>query len=170
MLQKSVNPSIEKTRLRTPGGVFALSFGLGFGINMLTVFLIIAWDIFWTDVVADNPHRPLSHALLAVPLHTVFIGIFFSFFQCLIALVALAAITSFSVAVWGRVLLWPLLVSVPLFLVLIYFQGELMPKFTWYTDHPDDPVVSPEAAALRVTVLFLPAVIGNWWILARRSS
>lgn len=148
--------------------MFALTVGLAFGFIVLTFFALLAWDVLWTDIVGTNPHRPLSHALLMVPLFAVLMGFFFTFVLCLLALLALATITSVSVALCGRVLLWPLLVALPLFTVLIYLQFEMLPDFNWYTDHPDEVRLSPEMTALRITVLFLPAVLGTWWVLARR--
>lgn len=148
--------------------VILVCFGLAFGVPLLVTCCIVLW----TAIFQHNPDQTMSYALIALPLMSAFTGILFLVVNYLAALIAAALLAAFLAGKYGMVPCWPFLGASPAYGALILAQDILIEPFHWYSDLPKE-IERYEAdysfylMALKLAVLFVPALICCWWYLRR---
>lgn len=156
----------------TPVRAFWAVILICFGLAAMSSILVTYWSVLWTDVLLHNPHRTVSHALIALPLMSTLLGIALLVIFYFAALVAAASIAAILAANYGRVPFRPFLGALPVYAALIFAQDKLIQPFHWYTDLPVE-IARYEAdysfysMAAKLTVIFLPVLICSWWYLHR---
>ncbi|EIM30362.1 hypothetical protein [Microvirga lotononidis] len=139
----------------------------GFGFVILTVMARASWDVFWIDVVQQNPNRSQAHALLLIPFLGIVVGLGIALVQLSGALVTAAAITAALVRRLGQAPIWTVPLLVPVCGLVIYGQDALL-GYPFSLDGPD--AFTPVHRTLMMFATLLPALIGSWCVLRYRAK
>lgn len=145
---------------------------VGSFIIILSYVVSGLWDIFWTDIVRSNPHRPVFHALTALPLMAAALGVVMVVLHFTGALLVAGLVAAFVAFKVGRIPFRALVFIALVCAVAIFLQDAMLPEFCWYTETPEDKAASANVVSTNVhlNAYFLPSLLGSWLALRWRTS
>lgn len=137
---------------------------------ILTVAVLSAMEIFWTDLVRENPHRTVAHALALIPLTGLVGGLLSLFSFYFLTVLSVIVLVAALAQRYKKVSIVPLIGAFPIYWVLIYLQDRLTPDYSFFTDPAVSISSTSEKFATQMLIYMLPTLLLIWFCLDRRAA